>query len=259
MTVTYMKIDNYDTTSDAFTFTVNPQTLDDQFANNYDVKNIIYQRYHMFYGLGGIDPKQVVLTGYFYGADKLTDYATLARHWSETYKIKKLYFQSDRFYIGFGKNIKMTQTGGRTNFTDYVATFQTFLGILLGDSAKTSGTNDGNVPTYVTTITGHYSGSGNVVLTDGYGTTVTFHAADIASYPYWKYSMVKLVNAGSNIYYSEWGYCERSSDGSTYVPVGVSKNPSVLLLQLDVGANITTVTTTNSTSVSKVFRDGWIV
>ena len=95
MTITYMKIDNYDQTADAFTFTVNPQTFDDQFTNNYDVINISYQRHHVFSGIGGISPKNLILTGYFYGANKMTDYASLAKHWSETYKLKKLYFQSD--------------------------------------------------------------------------------------------------------------------------------------------------------------------
>jgi len=258
MTITSMKIDYYDIATNVLTFSVNPQSMDDQISSNYDVKTMLYQRYHMFFGLGGLQPKQVVLTGYFFGTNKMTDYGNLASRWADTQHIHKLYFQSDRFYLGVGQNIKMTQTSSRTNFTDYVATFQTFIGILLGDSAKTTGTNGGNVPTYVTTITGTYSGSGNVVITDGYGNSTTINGASLVSYTHWRYSLVKLVNAGSNLYYTEYGYCEKSTDGNTYTQVAATHSPWPILM-IDVGANVSTITITNSGTNTVTFRDGWIV
>lgn len=253
-----MSIDNYDQTADLFTFTVNPLSFDDSIENNYENRNIPYQRHHIFYGMGGINPKTLILTGYFAGTNKMTDYALLAKHFTETNKIKKLFFQTDRFYLGIGKNIKQTQTGGRTNFTDYVATFQTFLGVLLGGTEKTSGTNAGNVVTYITKIEGTYSGSGNVVITDGFSNTITCAAGNFTGSNPFRYNLVKLVDAGSGIWFTEWGYFE-VNNGSGYTKVPVSISPSLGVLKLDVGANITTVTITNSSGITKSFRDGWIV
>ena len=262
-----MIIDNYDITSDAFTFPVNPTSFDDQIDNNYKEYPIAFQRHHILAGMGGINPKTLILSGYFYGTDKMTNYRTLAKHFTETYKLKKLYFESDKFYLGVGKNIKQTQTGGRTNFTDYVATFQTILGILLGDTEKTSGTNAGNTVSYVTTITGQYDASGSdVVITDGYGNTCTVASSEFSGKPWLKYYLVRFTNVGSStynlgvdMYYNEWGWVEVSAtSGGTYTQANRTLSPSYSILKLDVGANISTVTTTHLTSVTKYFRDGWV-
>lgn len=255
--MTSMKIDNYDQTADLFTFTVNPISFDDSIETNFENRNIPFQRHHIFWGMGGINPKTLILSGYFAGTNKMTDYRLLAKHFTEA-KIKKLYFETDKFYLGVGKNIKQTQTGGRTNFTDYVASFQTFLGILLGDTEKTSGTNAGNTITYVTSITGHYTGSGSVVITDGFSNTITATAGVFSGKPYWHYYLIKLIDAGSQVLYSEWGYFEvAATAGGTYTQAAVSHSP-LAILKLDVGANISTVSVTNSDTIVKSFRDGWI-
>ena len=118
-----MKIANYSGDADLFTFPNNPNTFDDAIVPNYTKTNVDYQRFHYFVSGGGIAPKMVVLTGHFHGTDKNTNYLALSKHFSETEKLKKLYWESTKFYIGVGNQIKKTHTGGKTNFIDYVANF----------------------------------------------------------------------------------------------------------------------------------------
>ena len=98
-----MKIENYEGAASTFTWDYNPNTFDDAIASDYTTTHFPYQRRHHFVSGGGVLPKTIILTGHFSGADKNTDYRTLSGHFIENTKLKKLYFDSNRFYLGFGK------------------------------------------------------------------------------------------------------------------------------------------------------------
>jgi len=250
-----MKIQNYTGTADTFTWPYNPQAFDDTTDSNHEVTNIRFQRHHIVVTGGGVAPKSILLTGHFSGASKRTHWKDCSKHFMETIKIKKLYFESDKFHIGIGKQIKRTEVGGRTNFIDYVATFQSFIPVLFGDTAKTSGTNGGNVRTFITSITGTITdGSADLVIKDDVGNEITIAAAKLTTGHAFTYALVKMVNSGSGIYVTEYAYC--TLDGAE------TKNVQTIdgfgIIQLDPAANITTVTTTNLTNPVKTFRDGYV-
>ena len=251
-----MSISNYSGTASTFTFPNNPNTFDDAVSSNYTITSIAYHRHHVFVSGGGVSPKSIVLTGHFFGTTKNTSYNTLSGHFMENYKLKKLYFETTKFYLGFGKAIKKTHTGGKTNFLDYVATFETVFGILFSNTQKTTGTNEGNVTTFIEEITGQYDGAGDVVIADGLSNTITIKSAKFAGKTYFKYELVKMVSSGGEIYNTDFGVFSVSAtaDG-TYTEVS---NSTTGLIKLEAAANITTVSVSNTTgTLTKKFRDGF--
>jgi len=209
-----MKIENYTGAASTFTWPNNPDTFDDAISANYTVTNIDYQRFHIFVSGGGIAPKQIVLTGHFFGTNKNTNYNTLSGHFIENIKLKKLYFESDKFYLGVGKEIKKTHSGGRTNFLDYVATFETIVGVLFSDTQQTHTdggaevTNAGNVTTFIEEVKGDVtSGASDVVITDTIGINeITIPAASLTTGQEVIVTFVKMVDSGDGIYVSEFNY-----------------------------------------------------
>ncbi len=250
-----MKIENYSGTADTFTFPYNPKVFDDTVDSNAQISPIGFQRHHILVSGGGIAPMSMILTGHFSGSSKWTNFRDLAKHFAQTTQLKKLYFESDKFYLGVGQQLKKTHSGGRTNFIDYVFTFTSIVSLLFGDTEKTSGTNDGNTTTFVTEITGTVtSGASDVVLTDALGNEVTIPASALSTSDTIKYKLVEMVDSGSGIYVSEYAYVEingtQTKLSQTTDGFGV--------LQLAAGDNISTLTTTNLSSVTKKFRDGYV-
>jgi len=249
-----MKISNYSGAADLFTFPYNSTSLDDEINMDHSTTHMPYQDSSHITSGGGITPKKLVLQGHFSGSSKLTSYRSLAKHFSEDYKLKKFYFESDKFALGVGRSCKQTNAGGRTNFIDYVANFESIIGILLGDTEKTSGTNAGDVTTFVTEITGTVtSGASDIVLTDAFGNQVTIPSSALTTGQAIVYKLVQMVDSGSGIYVSEYAYVTIAGTQTRTVQT----TGGFGLLQLAAAANITTVTTTNLTNPVKKFRDGW--
>ena len=250
-----MTLSNYTGSADTYTWNNNPNVFDDALDTNYVFTNIPYNRRHFLVSGGGIPPKTLVLTGHFHGASKKTYYRDLAKHVSENYLLKKLYWESDKFYLCVGKAIKQTNSGTRINFIDYVCSFETIVGILFGHTPKTSGTNDGNVTTYIQEISGTVTnGAADIVITDAFGNEVTVPAASLTTDHTFSLKFVKMVDSGGCIYLSEYNYCEVNSVQIKTLKVSGGSG----ILQLAAAANITTVVTTNITSAVKKFRDGWV-
>lgn len=208
-----MKIENYSGTANTFTWPNNPLTFDDAISANYTITKVKYQRYNYFVSGGGIAPKQIVITGHFFGSSKNTNYSTLAGHFIENIKLKKLYFDSDKFYLGFGKEIKKTHSGGRTNFLDYVATFETVIGVLFDNTQQTyteggaHKTNSGNTTTFIEEISGTVtSGASDIVISDGIGNQITIPAASLTTGQAVVVTFVKMVDSGDGIYITEYNY-----------------------------------------------------
>ena len=87
-----MKISNYESPENTFTWPNNPQTFDDEIVANYTITSVGYQRFHFFNSGGGVAPKQIVMNGQFNGTNKNNNYQTLSGHFIENTKIKKLEF-----------------------------------------------------------------------------------------------------------------------------------------------------------------------
>lgn len=208
-----MKIENYSGTADTFTFPNNPQVFDDDIVANYTKTLIDYQRHHIFVSGGGVMPKSVVLTGHFNGTNKNTNYRTLSGHFMENFKLKKLYFDSNRFYLGVGRQIKKTHSSGRTNFLDYVATFETIIGVLFNDTQTTftqggaDKTNNGNVTTFIEEISGTVTNGANpIVISDNLGNEITIPATSLTTGQAVIIKFVEMVDSGDGVYVSEYNY-----------------------------------------------------
>lgn len=247
-----MTISNWEGTADTFTWPHNPQTHDDAAESNHTNQQIGYQSHHIITTGGGILPRNIILTGHMDGTDKRSDFEDMTKHFFETTKLKKLFFQSDKFALGIGRGAKETDTGGRTNFIDYVARFETIIGILFGSTAKTSGTNGGNISTFVTSIVGDYDGTGDVTMSDGTN-TITVPSTEFSGTEEVIFNFVKLVDSGNGILVTQYPYV--TIDGTETENVKVTGGNGVL--KLSPGTNVSTITTTNLTSVTTTFYDGW--
>jgi len=248
-----MKIANYSGAADTFTFPHNPNVFDDELVPNNTNTQIPYALQHIFVSGGGANPKKIVLTGHFDGASKNTHYQDLSQHVFETKKLKKLYFGTDRFYLGFGKQIKQVNAGGRTNIIDYIMSFETITGILLGETQRTSGTNEGNVTTYIEEITGTITdGANDVTVTDGTN-SFTLDSSTFATGNAIVYKFVEMVSSGGGISVTEYRYITIA--GSQVK--GIKTTGGDGIPKLAAGTNVSTITTANITTSVEKFRDGW--
>jgi hypothetical protein len=256
-----MKIENYSGTADTFTFPNNPQTFDDEITPNYTVTNVDYQRYHYFVSGGGINPKMLVLTGHFHGSSKNTSYLALSKHFSETQKLKKLYWEDDKFYLGVGNNIKKTHQSGRTNFLDYVANFETVIGVLFSNTQKTytnggaHATNAGNATTFIEEIAGDVTdGASDVVISDGLGNEITIPNSALTTGQEVIVKFVEMVDSGDGIYVTEYNYTTVAGTQTE----AVSVTDGLGLLQLAASASTSTLSVTNlDAGWTAKFRDGY--
>lgn len=254
-----VKIENYEGTADTFTFQYNPLSFDSGLSSNSTITEIGFQRHHILVSGAGIRPVAMILTGHFSGTNRWTNYRNLGKHFGQNDKLKKLFFEDDKFYLGVGSELKKTHSGGRTNFIDYVFNFTSIIGILFGNTEKTSGTNGGNTRTYVTELVGEVvNGSNDVVLEDALGSKITINNAVLGTGNTLRFELVRMVDAGSGIKVSEYGIISVDS-GSGYVQVKrVTTEGGFGLLQIDIGANVSTISTTNLSSVVVKFRDGYV-
>lgn len=256
-----MKIENYDGTADLFTFPNNPNSFDDELVPNYTTTNVDYQRFHYLVSGGGIAPKMLILTGYFFGTDKNTNYLSLSKHFVETQKLKKLYWESDKFYLGVGNNIKKTHTGGRTNFLDYVANFQTIVGILFSSTQQTytNGgshlTNSGNTTTFIEEISGTVtSGDSDLVISDGLGNEITIPSSALTTGQEIIIKFVEMVNSGDGIYVTEYNYTTIAGTQTN----SVQTTSGLGLLQIESGLTTSTMSVSNLDAAYTIkFRNGY--
>jgi len=256
-----MKIENYSGTADTFTFPYNPRVFDATIDGNHEFTNIPFSNKHYLVSGDGVSPKSLILTGHLSGTSKRANYRTLSRHFIETTKLKKLYFESDKFSLGVGRQIKETNTGGRTNFIDYVATFETILGILLGDTQQTyteggsHKTNSGNVTTFIEEISGTVtSGSSDITVTDNIGNALKIPSGSLTTGQAVVLTFIKMVDSGSGIYISEYNYCTVA--GTRIKTVQTTGGDGIIKLEASRTTADLTITNLDATYTVK-FRDGW--
>ena len=108
--------------------------------------------------------------------------------------------------------------------------------------------------TFVTKITGTVTNGANpIVISDALGNQITIPASVLTTGQAIIYNLVTMVDSGSGIYVSEYAYVSIAGTQTK----AVSTTGGFGIVQLAAGANITTVTTTNLSSVVKTFRDGY--
>ena len=258
-----MKIENYADynaySADTFTFQHNPRTFDDSISKFQDVRKIKYA--FTLFGLTDPlkSPRSIVITGHFDGSVKETNYRYLAKHCNES-KIKKLYFGTDKFMIVLPSACKRVQSGGRTNFIDYTASFISPFGILFSSTqrngnALSSEDNDGNVPTPIEKITGTVTSGSLVTIKDKYknGFKFTPTASGTASI----YLISQIDSSGENSFtqylYAVIGTTQQSLDnadnaGSRFIKL----NPAETLSTLFTGGTVSGIT-----SPLFYYRDGY--
>ena len=129
------KIENYDESGSTFTFPHNSKVFDD--ANTFDNinKEVPFDNKHIYITSGSLRPKILSIQGQFEGASKETNWRSLLEKCASK-KLKKFYFDSDRFYIVLSPQFKKTHSGGRTNFLDYVGSFVTPIPFVFSDTQK---------------------------------------------------------------------------------------------------------------------------
>lgn len=202
-----MKIDNMYGEANTFTFPHNPESFDDPIELNHAVTPIPFTSQFIMVSAGGMNPKQLVLQGHFDDAtsnDKLADYRSLAEHFRDSTKLKRLYFESDKFYLGFGMQIKKVHTGGRTGFVDYVASFMAGFGVLFGTTLRTSANNAGNTASIVERVVGTVVDGGvDVTVTDFYGNVWTVGNASLSTGVKLHIQFIRMFDSGSGVFVSE--------------------------------------------------------
>lgn len=121
-------------------FPNNPKVLDMSMASQRNIKEIPYSRFHLVIDKGGLSPKSIILNGNFYGStknaniNKLNNY--LYNRDSTNSGLLRLYYTATSFVYCFGRNLKQTMMGGRTNFTDYVAELVSPAPFIYSNTAK---------------------------------------------------------------------------------------------------------------------------
>jgi hypothetical protein len=209
---------------------------------------------------GGIKPKNLTLNGYFYGSNRFVDMGKLGKHIYEP-KLKKLYFSADKYAIVLGKSLQTSITGGRYNIYDYVARFQSPLGVLWGNTEKTSGTNTGIIDCYIKEITGTVtSGASAITLADNHDNGFTISSTQLDTSDEVHFYFISLVNTSGNIYSTKFNYCYNTTQATELRPV-LSTNKTSTLLRLAPGENITTISnnTTNMTNDTYKWHNAFVM
>lgn len=250
-----MRIENNESPLDTFTFPNNPKTFDDAGTSNATSVEVGYQKYSIHIGGRGLKPKSIILNGFFSGTNKNSDYQKLSKHFLyEDDTLKKLFWDTDKFSLGFGLDCKKTHVGGRTNFIDYVATFKPIISMLFGNTLRTTGTNAGNVRTFVEEITGTVTdGLLDIIISDALGNQITIPDSSLSTGQTFVLKFVKMVDSGDGIFISEYNYTEVNS-----VQIKtVQTTGGFGLLQINPAANVSTISVSNLTTPVVKFRDGW--
>ena len=210
-----ISISNYVGLADTFTFTYNPMSFDVPFDSDHTTTHIPYTDRNISVSAGGIMPRLLVLSGNFSESSRRANYRSLIKHINENYRLKKLYWESDKFYLCLGKNVKETNQAGRTNFIDYVATLEAVIGILFGNTQRTSGTNDGDITTYLEELTGTVTnGASDITITDNFGNQVTIPNSVLTTSQNFVYKFIAQVYGGG-LYVTEYRVVGLEVDSGT--------------------------------------------
>lgn len=255
-----IKIENYFSPHDTFTLPYNSQAFDDSINKFVEQKDYRYGFTYFGTTLPTKSKRSIIMTGHFSGASKATHYQDLSKHVND-YKLKKLYFSSDKFYIVIPQQVKKTNSGGRTNFIDYVASFISPFGILFSDAQKNGGKtsaedNEGNVQTLIEKIITTSVTSGNTyTYKDKAGNGFKFKANASGTATIY---LIYQVDYGNDSYMTEFFHC---LIGSTKQVLTLATEGQSMVLRLDAGETLNTRFNTGSAdtpaNTTFYFRHGY--
>lgn len=268
-----IKIENYEGDADTFTFPYNPETFDDSATINNQITEFPLKPIHYAVMGRGINPKKIVMNGHFTKSDKRENYNKLASHLRDK-RLKKLYFADDRFYIGIGSDIKQTNTGSRQNFIDYVASFNSIVGIVQGNTQRrgvydvgtstwsNTDTNQGNTTNfveYVNITLGSGGSSGDTVtISDNQGNGITITLDSYNEDDILTLSMITTRDIGNNIVATKIFDADLKGNAQTTERAAGKKSK---FLEIVPEENIDTFSLSETASVKEyevLFRDGYM-
>lgn len=209
-----MTIANFIGLVDTFTFPHNPQVFDVAAQNNMEIKRHAHYNYATVISTGGVLPKSIILNGHFDGSSKRTNLNDLTKHIQQSQHLKMLIFEATKFHLVVGNQVKETNSGRKTNYIDYVAAFTSIVPGVFSSTLKThtdggaEQTNAGTGSTFVFEIAGTYDGTGDVVLGDSLGNSLTVASGAFSGTEKVIYRLVVNVPSGSGTltYVTEYGY-----------------------------------------------------
>lgn len=258
-----MKIENYSGTADTFTFPHNSRVFDDSIAKFVEQKDFNYSFSYFGVTRGIKSRRNIVINGFFDDSgtgDKESNIKDLMKHCNDN-NLKKLYFSDDRFYIVIPTGAKVTHSGGRTMFRDYVANFVSPFGILFSNNQKDGAYNDadkneGNVFTPIEKITTTSVTSGSTYTykdKDGNGFEIKANASGTLNI-----YLIKFEDIGSDAYFTEYLYADI---GGTKQVLKLATSGQTMTLGLDADESLNTRFNTGSAAIPSnttfYFRDGY--
>jgi len=265
-----MKIENYEVTADTFNFPHNSKVFDD--ANTFDLKvtEVPFDDKHIMISKGSLRPKVLSIQGFFEGANKDTNYQSLLEHTASN-ELKKFYFDTDKFYIVMSQQFKKTQTGGRTNFLDYVGSMITPIPFIFSDTQKTdtyngswatgTGTNAGTHKTFIEEIVVTFSGAGTdktFSVQDSYNGGITISGLTYAASDILTIKLITMVDSNGYNTTEYWyaTFYDDSAGTTTQVQrsIATGKFELNLILEPTDAINSLSFTDTDLVSYSAVFK-----
>ena len=242
-----------------FTFPHNPNVYDDTLNKFTDQRDYAYA--FSYFGVTNTlkSKKSIIINGHFDGTTKNTEYASLFRMCNSN-RIRKIYLGTDKFHIVFPIDCKKTNTGGRTNFIDYIASFVSPFGLLFDDTQKSgnasaSDENQGDIFTPIEKITGTLTDTNLATIKDADGNGFTFTPTSASTLTIY---LIKLLDIGSDNFFTEYIYAEIA--GTRQVLTRATANKS-MILGLETGESLNDLfsggtVSANISSPLFFFRDG---
>ena len=263
-----MKIENYDDGNgyalDTFTFPYNSRIYDDSLEKFIDLRKYPYAFNYIGMQESTKNPRSIIITGHFSGTNKNTNYRLIIKHMNEP-RLKMFYFGTDKISIVAPLPIKRTDSGGRTNFVDYVAQFHSPFSMLFSSTQKSGNEssaeeNEGDVDTPIEKITGTVTRDQLITIKDGDDNGFKF-TANLSGTMTMR--LIKMISIGNGNYFSEYIHVEVDNGAGT-ITQQVIENADVtkdLLIKIAVGDSISDTFSggalTNLTDPTIYFRDGY--
>lgn len=256
-----LKIDDYENTSDSFTFPYNPNSIEMVTTKFLDNRTLPYSFRFLGFTSSAKSGINITLNGHFDGSTKNSNYRSLVKKVNSPTMLR-LFFETsyDKFYLCTGAVVQKVPTGSRPLHVDYVASFISPFGILFDATQKhgddsSSEENAGDMQTLIEKITGEVVKNVAVTIADKDGNGFTFVPSENGTMTYY---MIKVRDLGNAIYIAEYGFVD--VEGTAQIITNASTSGD-LFLKLNPGDSLNDIfatgTITGITDIVFYFRNGW--
>ncbi len=265
------KISNYEDDGDTVEFPYNPQEYQSPLQQHKERITRPYRTIHYSIANRYLKPRSISINGHLSGENKYTIYNKIARRITDG-KLKRFYFEGEKFIIFHTGNIDKTKSAPRPNFIDYVAVINCPVPIYQGGTLKEaeydgswsdSPTNEGDFYNIIEEIeiqtTGGSSGD-TLTIEDNNNNGLELSLREsIGSGTILKIRAIDLETLGGGIITTR-SYDARKPNGEI-IPTTRMANKETRELIIDQGESIDTFSISGSLGFSKIifrFRDGYI-